>query len=383
MKKILAVTAIRSEYFLAKSLFRAIHSHPGLSLELVVSGAHLSPLHGETVHAVETDGFLIVARIESLLHSNRPAARIKGAALQLQVLAHVVDERRPDWLLAVGDREDPMLLALCGAYLHIPVAHYGAGDRVMYNVDDTVRHAISRLSHLMLTTNEDARQRLIRTGEQSWRVHNVGHSGLDRVRETPEMDRAALSAAVGMDLSKGPFVVVIQHPLSSEVSEAGAQMKETLEAVCLLGLPALVIYPNSDAGSQDMIRVIEGYTGRSNIRVFPTLPDTTFVNTLRHAALLIGNSSLGLLEAPYLQLPVINVGRRQTMRMCAENVAFVSHHREEIVRQAQLVLYDDVTRNRMHSCSNPFGDGHAGERVADLLAETPCDDRLLNKELEY
>lgn len=276
-----------------------------------------------------------------------------------------------------------MLLALCGAYLHIPVAHYGAGDRVMYNVDDMVRHAISRLSHLMLTTNEDARQRLIRAGERSWRVHNVGHAGLDRVRETPEMDRAALSVAVGMDLTRGPFVVVIQHPLSSEVSAAGAQMKETLEAVCLLDLPTLVIYPNSDAGCQDMIRVIDEYKGRPNIRIFPNLPDAIFVNALRHAALLIGNSSLGLLEAPYLRLPVINVGRRQTSRICAENVVFVGQNRDEIVRHARLVLYDEVTRNRMRSCSNPFGDGYAGERVAMLLAETPCDERLLNKELEY
>jgi GDP/UDP-N,N'-diacetylbacillosamine 2-epimerase (hydrolysing) len=267
--------------------------------------------------------------------------------------------------------------------MNIPVAHYAAGDRVVGNVDDMVRHSISRLSHLLLTTHEDARERLIRSGEQPWRVHNVGHSGIDRIRSAPVLPAAELAGLLGIPEVRGPYVIVVQHPLSSEIDQAGAQMKETLEAVRELGLPAFVSYPNSDAGGQAMIEVIRSHEASPGLHVFKNIPDAAFVNLLRGAGLLIGNSSMGLLEAPYLKLGVINVGNRQTARHHSENVAFVPHDRQAIVRQARLMLHDPATRARIRQCSNPFGDGRAGERVAALLADTPLDDRLRNKDLTY
>src|SRR5262245_57480219 len=197
-RQVLAITAIRSEYYLQRSIFAAIRDHPQLELGLVVTGAHLSPLHNYTVKEIEADGFPIVERIESLIFSDHDAARLKGAAGQLQVLSHVVDTRRPAWLLTPADREESMTLALCGAYLGIPTAHYGAGDRVVGNVDDMVRHAVSRLSHLLMTTHEEARQRLIRSGEEEWRVHNVGDGGLDRIRTTKQIWPADLAREVGI-----------------------------------------------------------------------------------------------------------------------------------------------------------------------------------------
>ena len=175
-RRVLGITAIRSEYFLQRPIFEAIRNHPGLELTLVVAGAHLSEIHGHTVKDVENDGFTITRRIDNLIHADHDAARLTGAAVQLQSLAELVDDLRPDWLLTPADREEAMTMALCGAYLGIATAHYAAGDRVVGNVDDMVRHAVSRLSHLLLTTHEDARQRLIRAGEEEWRVHNVGHS---------------------------------------------------------------------------------------------------------------------------------------------------------------------------------------------------------------
>ena len=151
---VLGITGIRSEYYLQRPIFRAIAEHPDLELKLVVTGAHLSPLHGYSASEVEADGFPIAAHLESLLYSDRDAGRIKSAALQLQILAHLVDSLRPDWLLAPADREEAMTMALCGGYLNVATAHYGAGDRVIGNVDDTMRHAVSRLSHLLLLDHE-------------------------------------------------------------------------------------------------------------------------------------------------------------------------------------------------------------------------------------
>jgi len=382
-RKVLGITGIRSEYFLQRSIFRAIMDHPDLELELIVTGAHLSPLHGRTVTEIENDGFPIVDRVESLLYSDRDSARVKGAAVQLLALSHIVDARRPDWLLVPADREEAIGLALCGAYMNIATAHYSAGDRARGNVDDVVRHAISRLAHLLLTTNEDARQRLIRSGEQKWRVHNVGHAGIDRVRTTIVLEPESLAKKLGVGLLCEPYVVVIQHPLSSQIEEAGAQMHETLAAIEELNIQAFVIYPNSDAGSDAIIRAINEYDRVPYIHIFRTLPDVTFVNLLRGAAVLIGNSSSGILEAPFLRLPVVNIGNRQSNRHHAENVFYVPHHRRQITQQVRSLLFDDEVRRSAQNCSNPFGEGGTGGRVADLLASTPLDRKLFDKDLTY
>jgi len=383
-RRVLGITAIRSEYFLQRPIFRALMNHPDLELEIIATGAHLSPLHGETVHDIEADGFPIAARIDNLVYSDRDAARLKGAASQLQVLAHVVDQMRPDWLLVPTDREEAITLALCGAYLGIPMAHYGAGDRVVGNVDDMMRHAVSRLAHLLFTSHEEARQRLIKGGEEEWRVHNVGLAGLDRIRETAEMTPEELAPALGVKQIEKPYVVVVQHPLSSEWTKAGAQMRETFAAVLELGFQAFITYPNSDPGSNQIIEVIDEFaSAHESIHAFKNIPDPLFINLLRGAAMLIGNSSLGLMEAPLLHLPVINVGRRQSARFHAENVFFVDHDKSAIVKQARLILEDPATQERVRNCSNPFGEGRTGERIAQLLAETKIDRKLLDKDLTY
>ena len=377
-RRVLGITAIRSEYFLQRSMLRAIVDHPELELQLVVTGAHLSPLHGQTVKEIEADGFQIAARIENLIYSDRDAARLKGAATQLQVLAHLVDELRPDWLLVPADREESMTLALCGTYMNIATAHYGAGDRVVGNADDMIRHAVSRLSHLLLTTHEEARERLVKAGEEEWRVHNVGHAGIDRLRSTEELSTSDLAQRLGVNNIEDQFAVIIQHPLTSEIDKAGEHMRETLAAVLGLGLQAFISYPNSDPGSNQIIDAIEESRQNPRLSVFKNIPDREFVNLLRRATVLIGNSSLGLLEAPYLKLPVVNVGRRQSERHHASNVFFAPAEREAIVRQVRAIMDTQISE-----CENPFGDGHTGERVAALLAATPIDEKLLNKDLSY
>jgi len=354
-----------------------------LELGVVVTGAHLSPLHDFTVREVEADGFPIVERIENLMFSDHDAARIKGAASQLQVLAHVVDSRRPDWLLVPADREESMTMALCGTYMGIAMAHYGAGDRVVGNADDMIRHAVSRLSHILFATHEEARERLIRSGEEEWRVHNVGHSGIDRIRTVESVDKVQLARQLGVPKIDERYLVIIQHPLSSEKNDAGSQMRETLAAAAELDLQAFVSYPNSDPGSQQIIEAVERYRSHSRFHIFRNIADGPFINLLRSATALLGNSSLGLLEAPYLRLPVLNIGARQKARHHAENVFFVPVEKTEIVKQVKAIIDDRELRQRIENCSNPFGDGHAGERVAELLATIPIDARLLNKDLAY
>ncbi len=380
-RRILFTTGIRSDYDLLYPVMRAVDQEPRTAVNLVVTGAHLAGLYGHTVEQIEADGFQIVARIESLLNSDTAAGRVKSAAVQLQGLVDVCAQVRPAIVVAMADREEALTVAMAGAYMGIPVAHIGGGDFAEDgNVDNAVRHAVTKLAHLHLVTTPRSAERVIRMGEEPWRVHVVGASGLDRLLATEEIPRAELSKALQFDVTEGPLALVIQHSISTEIDDAGRQMRATLEAIVGLGLRALISYPNSDAGSQQIIAVIEEYAARHpSLRAYRNLPRAVFVNLLRIVDVLVGNSSCGVIEAPLLKLAVVNVGRRQVGREHADNILFVPHDVAQIQEAIRRALYDPGFRSQVRGCQNPYGDGHTGERIAKILAEVPIDERLVAK----
>ncbi len=380
-RRVLFTTGIRSEYDLLYPVIEAVDKHPLTEAGVIVTGAHLSSLYGHTVEHVEQDEFNIVARIESLLNSDSAAGRVKSAAIQLAGLVDVFSQLRPDIVVAMADREEALTVATAGAYMRIAVAHIGGGDTAEDgNIDNAVRHAATKLSHLHLVTTPASAERVIRLGEDPWRVHVVGASGLDRLLTTPLLSREELSAHLGFGLGQGPFVLVIQHSLLPEMTEAGQQMRTTLEAITGLGLPALVSFPNTDAGSHEIIAVIQEFAARfPSIHAYKNLPRAAFVNLMRQAAVLVGNSSCGIIEAPLLKLPVVNVGSRQVGREHAENVIFCPHDVQQIQQAIRKALGDPVFREQVRNCQNPYGDGHTGTRIASILAQVPLDERLIAK----
>lgn len=385
MRKIVAVTGIRSEYDIMSSVYEAIRARGDLDLSLIVTGAHLSKTFGLTVEEIRKDGFVIAETVESLLNGDNDATRIKGAAIQLYGLAQAVDRIRPDWLLVLGDREESITTALVGAYLNIPIAHIGGGDRVIGNVDDQVRHAVTKLAHLHFATNQESYERILRLGEQPFRVFNFGNPGLDRLVTTSPMPREDVLNWYGFEPKtfNRPLLVVIQHVISSESDQAYAQMKITMEAVKSLGLNTVMIYPNSDAGSQEIIRCIGEYEGIPHLRVRRNIPRLPFVNTLREASCLLGNSSCGLLEAPFLKIPVVNVGNRQKARLHAENVQFVSHETGVIIEAVKKACFDESYRKTVEKCSNFYGDGRSSEKIAAKLAKIEFTPEFLIKDITY
>lgn len=383
-RKILGVTGIRSEYDIMSSVFRAIHDHPQLELEVVVTGAHLSPAFGLTVEEIRADGFRIADKIESLINGDTLSSRVKGLAVQLQGLVQAIARLQPDFLLVLGDREEAMTTALAGAYMNVPIAHIGGGDRVVGNVDDQVRHAVTKLAHLHFVTNQESYERVIRLGEQPFRVFNFGNPGLDRIVQAPHLTAAELSLRLGFEISeKEPIILVIQHVISTEVEQAYGQMKETLDALKSLGIKTVLSYPNSDAGGQQLIRAIREYEGLPFFYTAKNIPRLDFVNLMRRAGCMLGNSSAGILEAPILKLPVINVGNRQKGRLHAENVQFVPHDATAIKAAVTKALSDESYRAQARRCSNPYGDGHSSERIADILATVAIDNQLLIKDITY
>ncbi len=383
-RRIAVVSGIRSEYDILYAVMDAIRSHPELELEVVLTGAHLSSRFGASAEWALRDGFPVAERIESLFDSDTGSGRVRGAAVQLLGLSQSVLRLAPDFLLVCGDREEAITSALVGAYCNVPVAHLAGGDLAVGNVDDSVRHAVTKLAHLHLTFSEKSAERVRRLGEEEWRVHAVGNPALDRFRSAPPLERRELEKELGCALGAGPLALVVQHAISSESGSGADQLRTTLEAVASIGCRALVGMPNSDAGSRAMLEAI-----REQAALYPqlhpigTLPRDVFVNLLRETSVLVGNSSMGLLEAPFLGLPVVNVGRRQGGREHAQNVLFVPHERGEIAAAIRRCLSDPALRERIERAPQPFGDGRSGPRIAELLARAPERERLLLKRWTY
>ena len=381
---ILGVTGIRSEYDIMSSVFNAIDCHSTLDLKLVVTGAHLSDAYGHTIDEIRSDGFEIVDEIQNLLNGDQDFFRVKGLAIQLQGLVQTVSRVRPDVLLVLGDREESMTTALVGAYMNIPVAHICGGDRVVGNVDDQVRHAVTKLAHLHLVTNSESAARILRLGEQDFRIFNVGNPGLDRLIDMPELNSSDLSLRLGFEIAeREPLLLLIQHVISTEIDHAYDQMRVTLDAVKDLGLPTVLSYPNSDAGGQKMIQAILEYKSLPNLHITKNIPRLEFVNLMRRASCLLGNSSAGILEAPLLKLPVVNIGNRQKGRLHAENVKFVPHKKEKIIEAVQHAVYNKEYREEVGHCSNPYGDGKSSKKIAEILANLTIDDKLIIKDITY
>lgn len=380
-KKVHILSGIRSEYDILSPVIGAISETPGLEPGVIVTGAHLSARHNYSVRQIEADGFPIVARIDSLLASDGLTGRVKGAALQLAGLADHFATNRPDMLIVMGDREEPMTGALAASYHHIPVVHIGGGDHAEDgNVDNPIRHAVSKLAHLHMVTTELSGQRLRALGEEDWRINVVGASGLDRLMAVEQMDRAELDAALGVDWAGAPYVVLLYHPTITDYEAAVMHIANITLALEATGLRVVAMVPNTDPGSDGVLAGLHDFAARCDrVRLFTFIERKVFVNLLRHARAMVGNSSAGVIEAPTLGLPAVNIGQRQRGREHADNIIFTGYERGEIAVALQRATLDPEFRATAALMRSPYGDGKTSRRIADILARTSLDARLLHK----
>ncbi len=383
-RRIVFTSGIRSEFHIQRPVLEAMMAHPRLTARLIVTGAHLAAGYGDGFLEMENMNLPIAAKLPNLVDSDRPSARVAGLATQLTALVPVIEAERPDLLVAPYDREEAMTVALAGVYTGIPVAHLGAGDRTRVNVDGIVRQAVSKLAHIHFCATEENRQRLLKMGEEPWRVFTVGHTGLDRYRRIPAMALKELEARLGLDIGAEPLVVMVQHPVSETATAGREQIRATLAAIDALDRPTVIIHPNSDPGRGAMVTELEGFRfGNRRVRMFPNLPEETFVNLMRRASVLVGNSSMGVLEAPLLNLPVVNVGERQKDRQNAGNILFVPHETGAILAAMRRCLGDESFRERVARAENPYGTGDAALKIADVLAGIELSPALLSKRMVY
>lgn len=375
------LTGIRSEYDILSPVVKAVSETSGLDVGMIVTGGHLTARFGNSLGQIEADGFPIAAKIDSLLSSDGLSGRVKGAALQLLGMTDLFARQRPDFLVVMGDREESMTGAMAGLYHHIPVVHLGGGDHAEDgNVDNPIRHAVSKLAHLHMATTALSGRRLRALGEEDWRINVVGASGLDRLITTPHLDRAATEKALGVDWNGQPYVVLLYHPTITDFAAVCDHMAAITAVLEQSGLNIIAITPNSDPGSDGIVAAINDFAARcARVKKISFLERTTFVNMLRHAAAMVGNSSAGILEAPTLGLPAINIGLRQRGREHADNVIFTEYDPAEITAALTRATTDTAFRALVAQRRTPYGDGSASRKIADILAQTTIDKRLMHK----
>lgn len=382
MKKLrlLFITGSRGEWGYIRPILRLCRTRPEVEYSLCVTNMHLLPSFGSSVNEIMADGFVIDHRIYMSLDGYNHTTMVKSLGLFLTGLADVIASAKPDWIVLAGDRGEQLMGAVAGGFCYIPVAHIQAGE-LSGNIDGMTRHAIGKYAHLHLASNEDAAERLIKLGEQRFRVHNVGAPQVDELTQGLFTPKAELCRAHGLDLDR-PFILVVQHPVTEEFAQAEEQISATMAALRHFDLPKVVILPNNDAGSV-MIREGIDRHRHGEFYAFANLRREDYLGLMQLAACMVGNSSSGLLEAPSFRLPAVNLGRRQNQRLQGRNVINAPFDEQAIIAAIQRALSREFAAELARDCRNPYGDGCSSGRILDLLVATPVDETLLVKSLTY
>jgi UDP-hydrolysing UDP-N-acetyl-D-glucosamine 2-epimerase len=373
------LTGSRSEWGYIRPILRLAENDPDLDYELIVTNMHLLATFGSTVAEIEENGFRIAERIYMAYDGFTGLTMTKSLAALLNDLPGALERTSPDVLVLAGDRGEQFMGAIAAVHMGIPVAHVQAGE-LSGNVDGVVRHAITKLAHLHFVANEEFAQRVRQLGEEEFRIHVTGAPLTDELVEGRYDDARSLAERFDLDMSR-PLLLVVQHPVTEEEQAAAEQIEETLAAVLETGTQAVVISPNSDAGSV-AIRNRLARLDRGDVRVVSNLPRRQYLGLLRMAAAIVGNSSSGLTEAPTFGTPCVNIGRRQHRRLQSTHVINTNHRRREIAAAIATAMTREFV-DRARRAENPYGNGGAAERIVRILKETEFSDRFFNKELTF
>lgn len=388
-RKVAIFTGNRAEYGLQFPILKAIAEDPRLEYYLLVSGAHLKEDFGGTLEEIKADGFEVHAQVAIDMPEDTLFATAQAIGSGVVSLSHALDELRPDFLVVYADRFEGFAAVVAGTQMGIPTAHVEGGDYTEGGaLDDSVRHAMTKLAHLHFTTNEQAAERVRRLGEEPWRVFNIGFPALDLVAAGNYAGPEEVYGDFGLD-SKRPVLVFTQHSVATEFEEAAEQVRPSLlaleDAGHEWGCQSVVTFPNDDAGGRSIIREMQKLAERELpfIQVHASLGRYRYHGLLNVASACIGNSSSGIKETPAFHCPCINIGSRQRGRLRADNVLDVGYRREEIRLAIGRCLHDEQFKQQVRGCSNPYGAGDAGPRIAEVLATINVNADLVQKKMTY
>lgn len=370
MRRVCVVTGNRAEYTRVKTAMRAINEHPDLELILIVTGSHLLRKYGMTVEEIERDGFKIDEKVYLIVEGENPVTMAKSTGLGIIELATVFNNYKPDIVIAPTDRFETLPVAIASAYMNIPLAHIQGGE-LSGNIDESVRHSITKFANIHFPATERSRQILITMGEDPNYVFNVGCPATDLLLETPKLTAREILEILNVKTKTldpdRKFLLVVQHPVTSEYGSGYAQIQETLHALRhFKDYQILMTWPNVDAGSEDIVVGIRRFLmeyGEDRFFTYRHFRSDIFVNLMCHCECMLGNSSAGIREACYFGVPVVNIGTRQQFRERGKNVIDVIYDREQI-----RAAIDKQLKNGRYQVEMLYGDGNAGKKIANILA---------------
>lgn len=379
-RKIFLVTERRADYSRFKPILKKIEKDSDLDYDLVVTGIHLLKKYGHTIDEIKKDGFKIFSTFKMFEEEkieDTGAEMVRSLGRAITNITYELEKSKPDIILSGFDIAANFAVTIAGAHMNIPVVHIQGGE-VTGTIDESLRHAMSKFSHYHFVANDDARKRLIKMGEIPEHVFVTGCPSIDAILQVKEIPKEELEKEFNLDLNK-PFIIIIQHPVTSEINEVTSQIIKTLEAVKELNMQAILIYPNNDAGAQQILNVIE----KTSIKQVSTLFLQKYVNLLKHAKALVGNSSGGIHETATFHIPTVNIGTRQQGRLRPDNVLDVGHDKDEIKKAILKTLNDKIFLEKVAKCNNPYGDGTASEKIINLLKKIDISSKIIQKKITY
>ncbi len=378
MKKILVISGSRGEYgYIRPFLKYAFSDQSKLICDVLVTNMHLLDKHGLSIEEFEKDNIPVKYKIENTLDGNTSTGMLKSLFIFGLSLSDILKNENYDILLLAGDRGEQLISAITGFHLNIPVYHIQAGERSGH-VDGMSRHAIARFSHVHLAANEDAAARLEKFGEEPFRIHNIGAPQIDELISIESSIDLNLFRELNIDGNED-YILFVYHPVSEDYIDNKLGCKNALKEIIKLNLKVIVIYPNSDAGSKTIIQEIESYSSNL-IRRFRNLDRKKYLYLLKNCKFIIGNSSSGIIEAPFYQVPCINIGRRQNGRYKGTNVVDCDSSAISIKKSIEKVLGSSFI-NELKNCNSPYGDGHSTQKLIQLLINHETTQKLIVKDL--
>jgi UDP-N-acetylglucosamine 2-epimerase (non-hydrolysing)/GDP/UDP-N,N'-diacetylbacillosamine 2-epimerase (hydrolysing) len=388
-KRIIAVfTGNRAEYGLQYPILKAIREHPDLDYRLIVSGAHLEENCGRTIQEIRDDGFEVAAEVKIDLTEDTLYATAQAIGSGIISISQALAENKPHFLIVYGDRYEAFSAVVAATQMNIPTVHIEGGDLTEGGaLDDSVRHAISKLAHLHFTTNRLSTKRLLAMGEEDWRIQTVGLPALDDVREGNYASPAEVQERLSIDLDL-PIIIFTQHSITTQLDQVEEQIQPSLAALeRLVGEETQIIitYPNNDAGGRRIVELLQVFVKAmpSRVQIYQSLGRHLYRGTLGLARkpgcriTCVGNSSSGIKETAVFGCPSVNIGNRQSGRLRGDNVIDVDYDAPAIYSAIRKCLFDDDFRDRCKSGYNAYGDGYAGGLIAERLASLPLDRKKL------
>tara|TARA_B100000242_G_scaffold294391_1_gene277088 strand:+ start:2657 stop:3874 length:1218 start_codon:yes stop_codon:yes gene_type:complete len=390
-RKIAVFTGNRAEYGLQFPVLRAIDKHPDLTYRLIVSGAHLDTNFGRTLREIEEDGFRIDKEIKIETDSETLFSSAQAIGSGIKEISKALEEISPDIMVVYADRFEGFSAVVASTQMNIPTAHIEGGDLTEGGaLDDSIRHAMTKLSHIHFTTNKQATNRILGMGEEPWRVHTVGFPAIDLILENNYAFPSELKERLNIDLNK-PIIIFTQHSVTTQFDKAKNQILPSLEVLKELAdknFQIIITYPNNDAGGKQIIKSINNFFKKdiSNIQIHISLGRYLYHGLLALAKLenskvvCVGNSSSGIKETPAFSCPTVNIGSRQKGRLRGENVIDVPYEKSKIIEAINLSLTDSF-KKKCQSTTNPYWISEAGPKIADILSKTKINQKLITKQM--